>query len=520
MAMRACPAPARDPRVFRSAASTSRVVTSQCGVTRWGTPLVAPIARAGTSRRQVATFASDTSSDKSRANRHVSDPPAGADQARAKSNISRAKGGGDIRASRLHQIKACSVWRTPDAKAKAMRAEASRREGNAGADDGKSNADESGADEGKSNSGESSKAPPSSDRPDEKTRPRRARSTQQTVGAHSKQSKQNSSKDPFASLPKGALAADVEKELGRCVRELLRIEAMRNRLCEETIAQELRRDTPDDVFSKDFGKKSLAGNFRDTSTTGGTGEDTSGFQFKTKLAVALGYARGEKDDGVSELARNVTRGQAARRAFVTHNVGIAASVANDFWGKITPNDRGLLTRDELVLDGCVFPIYHIPKTECPHETDIFFFISRCAGLARAADRFDPDRGYKFSTYSFFWVRKAVVDGVNECGRTIRLPKYLFEKMRESRKVHNELTNQLGRPPTDEELAKSSSVDVERVREWRGWYQNPLSLDQNAPGVSMDGMGAGETLSDVVSVDGATQAQDELVSISHSTHSAD
>jgi hypothetical protein len=515
MAMRACPAPARDPRVFRSAASTSRVVTSQCGVTRWVTPLVAPIARAGTSRRQVATFASDTSSDKSRANRHVSDPPAGADQARAKSNISRAKGGGDIRASRLHQIKACSVWRTPDAKAKAMRAEASRREGNAGADDGKSNADESGADEGKSNSGESSKAPPSSDRPDEKTRPRRARSTQQTVGAHSKQSKQNSSKDPFASLPKGALAADVEKELGRCVRELLRIEAMRNRLCEETIAQELRRDTPDDVFSKDFGKKSLAGNFRDTSTTGGTGEDTSGFQFKKKLAVALGYARGEKDDGVSELARNVTRGQAARRAFVTHNVGIAASVANDFWGKITPNDRGLLTRDELVLDGCVFPIYHIPKTECPYETDIFFFISRCAGLARAADRFDPDRGYKFSTYSFFWVRKAVVDGVNECGRTIRLPKYLFEKMRESRKVHNELTNQLGRPPTDEELAKSSSVDVERVREWRGWYQNPLSLDQNAPGVSMDGMGAGETLSDVVSVDGATQAQDELVSISHS-----
>jgi len=90
--------------------------------------------------------------------------------------------------------------------------------------------------------------------------------------------------------------------------------------------------------------------------------------------VALGYARGEKDDGVSELARNVTRGQAARRAFVTHNVGIAASVANDFWGKITPNDRGLLTRDELVLDGCVFPFTTFRRLNAHMRLTFSFFI--------------------------------------------------------------------------------------------------------------------------------------------------
>ena len=91
--------------------------------------------------------------------------------------------------------------------------------------------------------------------------------------------------------------------------------------------------------------------------------------FKKRLAEALGYRKSAQDDGVKLLEKNITRGQAARRAFVTHNVGIAASVASDMWGKITTQDRGLLTKSELTLDGC-------------------------AGLARAADRFDPrDSGW-------------------------------------------------------------------------------------------------------------------------------
>jgi DNA-binding CsgD family transcriptional regulator len=107
----------------------------------------------------------------------------------------------------------------------------------------------------------------------------------------------------------------------------------------------------------------------------------------------------------------------------------------------------------------------------------------------------------------------VIDSVNECGRTIKLPKYLSGVLRESRKTHAELNTKLGRPPTDEELATASNVDVERVREWRRWNMLPLSLDQS-PGSSKD-LDGGETLGDVVSVDGGggRQLQDGMDAMS-------
>jgi len=131
-----------------------------------------------------------------------------------------------------------------------------------------------------------------------------------------------------------------------------------------------------------------------------------------------------------------------------------------YTGNSAAADRGLLSRDDLTLYGC-------------------------AGLARAADRFDPDRGYKFSTYCYFWVRKAVLDGVKDCGRTIRLPKYLSEVLRETRKAERDLEAKLGRAPSDIELAEATKVDVTRVREWRNWAQAPLSLDAGAGGGAAD-----------------------------------
>jgi len=296
--------------------------------------------------------------------------------------------------------------------------------------------------------------------------------------------------DPFASLARGALTAELEKELGRAVQELLRAEAMRNRLCEETIAAEMRADdVADDVFSKAFGKKTVRGvgkqnprsinpsraSFLQVSTTNdplsfgsaskkngnenGNENDASSLfaaspAFRKRLALALGYA----DARALDLA--VAKGRAARRAFVTHNFGLAARVADDIYGKLSASDRGLLSLDDLTLYGC-------------------------AGLARAADRFDPDRGYKFSTYCYFWVRKAVLDGVKDCGRTIRLPKYLSEVLRETRKAERDLEAKLGRAPSDVELAEATKVDVARVREWRDWARAPLSLDAGAGGGAAD-----------------------------------
>ena len=437
------------------------------GVTPWVAP---PRTRAvRLACRRPVQASSDTSSDKSTPGEE--DAPV-----RSKANSARAKGGGDIRASRGKPPTASSVWRDPAAKAASTRRKAElRREGKS-----RDEADEM-----------DKQSPSSSSMPSTKrNRNRHRRGEEHGSGIRrwpmdpNKSSGNGPQKDPFSHLPKGALDAEVEKELGQCVQELLRIEAMRNRLCEETIAEELRREPTDDVFSKDFGKKSA---FRDPQKVD-SNEDTSSIVFKKRLAEALGYRKSAQDDGVKLLEKNITRGQAARRAFVTHNVGIAASVASDMWGKITTQDRGLLTKSELTLDGC-------------------------AGLARAADRFDPNRGYKFSTYCFFWVRKAVIDSVNECGRTIKLPKYLSGVLRESRKTHAELNTKLGRPPTDEELATASNVDVERVREWRRWNMLPLSLDQS-PGSSKD-LDGGETLGDVVSVDGGggRQLQDGMDAMS-------
>ena len=98
--------------------------------------------------------------------------------------------------------------------------------------------------------------------------------------------------------------------------------------------------------------------------------------------------------------------------------------------------------------------------------------------ARGGPR-DPDRGYKFSTYCYFWVRKAVLDGVKDCGRTIRLPKYLSEVLRETRKAERDLEAKLGRAPSDVELAEATETDVARVREWRDRARTPLSLDAGA-----------------------------------------
>jgi RNA polymerase sigma factor (sigma-70 family) len=319
------------------------------------------------------------------------------------------------------------------------------------------------------------------------------------------------SADPFADLPQGKLTAEIEKELGRAVQELLRVEAMQNQLCEETVARELRAasETPDDVFSKDFGKVSVAtyaskknpkrptekstrvgenGSIgteptfgfarRTVNTPVASREDVTSLGFRRRMASSLGLR------DVCDLDAVVARGQAARRAFVTHNVGIASTVASDVWEKLANADRGMLSRSDLTQDGC-------------------------AGLARAADRFDPERGYKFSTYCYFWVRKAVMDSVTDCGRTIRLPRYLSQTLRDSRKTKRELETRLGRPASDSELAEASSVNVERVREWRRWSQSPLSLDQHSLGggqgaASQEHQGA---LIDTVAVDAATRAEE-------------